>query len=200
MSDKAGGVQCPAQTLWTRAARTKQARYWEFRQFDVESFMDVKLEHKHLEYFVYQFQETADGFRHAHGLLRFGTKVKYACVHQLIGRGERCDIKVAYLPSNIRIQCMDPVLFDDPVEWGTILKEPIKKTSNTSVTKKKKKKKNWHDECSQKFASYLAVKGLENTQESARQLNKSNKTRRSENARRTHEHVVKLKSLNKLNN
>lgn len=73
MSEKDTGVHCPSKTCWDRPTRTHQARYWEFRQYDLKLFDPANLEHKHLEYYCYQFQEL-DGHKHAHGILRFGVK------------------------------------------------------------------------------------------------------------------------------
>lgn len=178
MSEKDTGVHCPSKTCWDRPTRTHQARYWEFRQYDLKLFDPANLEHKHLEYYCYQFQEL-DGHKHAHGMLRFGVKQKYACVHKLIGAGEYCDIRVAYRPEVIRINCQDNNCEHDAVEHGSLFKLPIRKTKRSKKSKKHVVATTANVDTT--FAQYLAKIGMVNTIEDSRSQLHQQSLRRKRN-------------------
>lgn len=157
----AGNTYRPT-TLTSRDDRHgRRARCWEFYQYEPIR-LEPALEHKHLEYSIYQLQEI-DGRRCAHGLLRFKIQVSYGGVHNLIGRGDYCTIIVAHDPSTVRLQCADEIYPDRPVEFGRFKKkQPIKKKKVVEPDTDSSTEEDYNPNCS---ADALSQKQLQ-----ARQL------------------------------
>lgn len=139
----------------------RRARCWEFYQYEPVRLTPA-LEHKHLEYYIYQIQEI-DGRRCAHGLLRFKIQVSYGGVHNLIGRGDYCTIIVAHEPSTVRIQCADDEQLTRPVEFGRFKKKQL-------IKKKKVVEPDTDSETEEDYDPNHTSDALKQKEQQARQL------------------------------
>ena len=129
----------PVHTLTGRKNRHgKQARYWEFVQYEPKRFKKSLLVHRQLGFYIYQRQtintmDRDEPYNVVHGLLRFNRPVSYGGVLIMIGGGEHCMIQVAAKdPASVVQSCCDP-MFKKSTTVGTFKKSQKARVRKTIV-------------------------------------------------------------------